>query len=45
MSAIQPELTGKRLELVKELFPKLSRVALLVPAGSPSAAQYVALET
>jgi ABC-type uncharacterized transport system substrate-binding protein len=41
VSAIQPELTGKRLQLLKELLPKLSRVALLVPTGSPSAAQYV----
>ncbi len=41
VSAIQPELTGKRLQLLKELLPNLSRVALLVPAGSPSAAQYV----
>jgi putative ABC transport system substrate-binding protein len=41
VSAIQPELMGKRLELLKELLPQLSRVSLLVPAGSPSVAQYV----
>ena len=41
VSAIQPELTGKRLELLKDLLPGLSKVTLLVPAGSPSVAQYV----
>ncbi len=41
VSTIQADLTGKRLELLKELLPKLSRVALLVRAGSPAMAQFV----
>lgn len=35
------DLTGKRLELLKELLPKLSRIAILVRAGIPAHAQYV----
>jgi putative ABC transport system substrate-binding protein len=31
MASLAPELTGKRLELFKEIIPKLSRVALLAP--------------
>jgi putative tryptophan/tyrosine transport system substrate-binding protein len=35
LSAYSPELNGKRLELLKETFPKLSRVALLVSPNVP----------
>ena len=31
MATLAPELSGKRLELLKEVIPKLSRVALLTP--------------
>jgi putative ABC transport system substrate-binding protein len=31
MATLAPELSGKRLELLKEIIPKLSRVALLTP--------------
>jgi putative ABC transport system substrate-binding protein len=34
LSNIQGELSGKRLELLKEAFPKISRLALLFPSGS-----------
>jgi putative ABC transport system substrate-binding protein len=36
LSAFSPELTGKRLELLKETFPKISRVAYLFDVGDPS---------
>jgi putative ABC transport system substrate-binding protein len=35
-SAIAPELMGKRLELLKEIVPKLSRVAFLAYGGDPA---------
>jgi putative ABC transport system substrate-binding protein len=35
ITEISPELTGKRLELLKETFPKISTVAVLVRAGAP----------
>ena len=35
VATLSPELSGKRLELLKEVIPKLSRVALLTP-GSPA---------
>ena len=41
VSADQAALTGKRLELAKELVPRLSRIALLVRDPSPDTAQYV----
>jgi putative ABC transport system substrate-binding protein len=41
VTAVHADVTGKRLELLKELLPKLSRVALLVRATSPASAQYV----
>jgi ABC-type uncharacterized transport system substrate-binding protein len=34
LSTVSPELTGKRLELLKELIPKLSRVAVIWDAES-----------
>jgi putative ABC transport system substrate-binding protein len=40
-TTIQADLTGKRLELLKELLPKLATVAFLVRATSPATAQYV----
>jgi putative ABC transport system substrate-binding protein len=36
MSAINPELEGKRFELLKELLPTLSRVAFLLHGGDPA---------
>jgi putative tryptophan/tyrosine transport system substrate-binding protein len=36
LSAFSPELTGKRLELLKETFPKISRVSYLFDLGDPS---------
>src|SRR5262249_43366864 len=37
LSALAPELSGKRLELLKETVPGLSRVAILWQRASPSA--------
>ncbi len=39
LSTLSPELSGKRLELLKETVPKLSRVAVLGTSTSPSNAQ------
>jgi putative tryptophan/tyrosine transport system substrate-binding protein len=36
LSGIMPELAGKRLELLRELFPKLSRIAFLAYEGDPA---------
>jgi putative ABC transport system substrate-binding protein len=36
MAAISPELAGKRLELLREVLPKLSRMAFLAHAGDPA---------
>src|SRR5215813_8694819 len=33
IATLSPELSGKRVELLKEVIPKLSRVALLTPLG------------
>jgi putative ABC transport system substrate-binding protein len=41
VSAVHADVTGKRLQLLRELLPKLSRVAVLVRATSPATAQYV----
>src|SRR5713226_949815 len=41
VTAMHADLTGKRLELLKELLPKLSRIVFLVRATSPATAQYV----
>jgi len=38
LSTLAPELSGKRLELLKEVVPKLSRVAVLGTSTSPSTA-------
>jgi len=38
ITTIDVELTGKRLELLKETFPKVSRVAVLIRARNPGAA-------
>ncbi len=38
LTAFSPELNGKRLELLKETFPKLSRVALLMTPNVPGSA-------
>jgi putative ABC transport system substrate-binding protein len=39
LSTLQPELSGKRLELLKEIVPKLSRVAVLGTSTNASNAQ------
>ena len=39
MSTLAPELSGKRLELLKEIVPKLSRVAVLGTSTQPGSAQ------
>jgi putative ABC transport system substrate-binding protein len=41
LTSINVELTGKRLELLKEVVPKLSRVALLWSPGNPNTDQVV----
>jgi putative ABC transport system substrate-binding protein len=42
VTVMSAELTAKRIELSREFLPKLSRIAVLVRASSPAAAQYVA---
>ena len=39
LSTLAPELSGKRLELLKEIIPKLSRVAVLGTSTNPGNAQ------
>jgi putative ABC transport system substrate-binding protein len=39
LSALSPELSGKRLELLKEIIPKLSRVAVLGNSTEPANTQ------
>ena len=39
LSILAPELSGKRLELLKEIIPKLSRVAVFGTSTAPSYAQ------
>jgi len=39
LSTLAPELSGKRLELLKETVPRLSRVAVLVTSTRPGNAQ------
>jgi putative ABC transport system substrate-binding protein len=39
LSTLAPELSGKRLELLKEIIPKLSRVAVFGTSTSPDNAQ------
>jgi len=41
MTSISGDLIAKRLELVRELLPRLTAVAILVREASPTAAQYV----
>lgn len=41
MTSISGDLIAKRLELVREVLPKLATVAILVREASPTAAQYV----
>ncbi len=40
ITALAEELNGKRLELLRQLIPTLSRVAFLVRAGSPATAEH-----
>ena len=39
LATLRPELSGKRLELLKEVVPRLSRVALFASSASPDHAQ------
>jgi putative tryptophan/tyrosine transport system substrate-binding protein len=39
LATLRPELSGKRLELLKEVVPRLSRVALFASSASPDQAQ------
>ena len=39
LSILSPELSGKRLELLKEIVPKLSRVAVFGTSTDPGNAQ------
>src|SRR6266481_5223284 len=39
LSALTPEISGKQLELLKEIVPKLSRVAVLGNSNNPGTAQ------
>ena len=39
LATLRPELSGKRLELLKDIVPKLSRVALFASSASPDYAQ------
>jgi putative tryptophan/tyrosine transport system substrate-binding protein len=41
VSGIMPELAGKRLELLRELFPRLSRLAFLAYRGDPAHGLFV----
>jgi putative ABC transport system substrate-binding protein len=39
LATLRPELSGKRLELLKEVVPSLSRVALFASSASPEHTQ------
>src|SRR5262245_63487003 len=39
LSSLRPELSGKRLDLLKEIVPKLARVAVLGTSSTPGNAQ------
>jgi putative tryptophan/tyrosine transport system substrate-binding protein len=41
VSAVHADVTGKRLQLLKELMPQLATIAILVRATSPATPQYV----
>ena len=41
LTAISSDLTGKRLELVKEFFPAFTKIAILVRDSSPTAPEYI----
>ena len=41
MTVMSPDVAGKQLELLKEVVPKLSRVALLTNPDNPSSARFV----
>src|SRR5438477_9396839 len=40
-TSISGDVIAKRLQMMKELLPKLTRIAILVRESSPTAAQYV----
>ena len=41
MTTISADVTAKRLQLVRQLLPKLTKIALLIRESSPDTAQYV----
>jgi putative ABC transport system substrate-binding protein len=41
VSAVHADAMGKRMQLLKEVLPKASRIAIMVRATSPATAQYV----
>ena len=41
LSAVHGDVTGKRLQILTELLPRLTKIAFLVRATSPATAQYV----
>ena len=41
MTSMSGDLIAKRLQLIRELLPNLTRIAILVRESSPTAAQYV----
>src|SRR5215210_1616086 len=41
LSALSPELSGKQLELLKEIIPRLSRVAVIGSSIHPGTAQSI----
>jgi putative ABC transport system substrate-binding protein len=41
LSAVHADVTGKRMQMLTELLPKLTKIAFLVRTNSPATAQYV----
>ena len=43
-SSLAPELSGKRLELLKEAFPRISRVAVIISCDASTAVQFAEIQ-